>query len=252
MPSKNSFEISGDLIYIKNPNWDRIAVASIRNDYCDEIQNVTWTKRGDYLHNKKLGYLHRYIMAKWYGEDMLLSMTKDDYVVDHMDNDGFNCVIENLSFLSNAENKAKGLTFDKLNKDRLHIALSIFKDFSTGLFQSTIKFNYQPSLICSSINEPAYIELAYLLYGSDYAAMLLDWQQILNEYYKSYTFSPECLRCDDYHIEGGYGKIISVKEYDRIMLTPSKHGKVYFNRIQYKKGWLPTDKEQFFHLIRTQ
>lgn len=252
MASKNSFEISGDYIIIKQTDWNKDAIASIRDDYSSELQSVTWTKKGEYLHNQKLGYLHRYIVKKWYGDEVLQSMTDADYVVDHMDNDGFNCSIENLSFLSNAENKSKGLTFDQINKDKLHIALSIFKDFSTGLYQSTIKFNYPPSLICSSINEPAFIELAFLLYGDDYETMLLDCRQILNEYYKSYTFSPERLRFDDYQIEGAYGKTVSVDEYDRKMFTPSNHGKVYFKKINYKQGWLPTDKVHYFHLFNKQ
>lgn len=248
MASRNSFEIVGDHIYIRNPRWNGAAVATVRDDYIDEIQSVTWGLSNGYVHNQQLGYLHRYIMSKWYGESVLDSMTEADYVVDHMDNDGFNCSIDNLSFLSNAENKAKGLTFDQLNKDKMHIALSIFKDFSTGLYQTTIFFNYPPTLTFPGIDDPAYIQLAYLLYGNDYSTMLLDSSQILNEYYKSYTFSPEYLRCDDYHIEGTYGKVVSVEEYDRIMNASSMQPKVAFVRRGYIQGWKPEDKKEFFYL----
>lgn len=248
MASKNKFQISGNQIYIQNSRWSKLAVASIRDDYIDEIQSVTWGKSGEYVHSKQFGYLHRYIMGKWYGEDVLKTMTNAGYVVDHMDNDGFNCVIDNLSFLENAENKAKGLTFDQKNKDKMHIALSIFKDFGTGLYQMTIFFNYPPTLVMSNVDKPAYIELAYFLYGEDYSTMLLDGRQILNEYYKSYTFSPEYLRCEDYHIEGSYGRVITVEEYDRIMNMPSTHTKVAFIRKGYIKGWRPTDEKHFFCL----
>ena len=47
--SKNKFEIYGDKILISHPNWDFIASATIRDDYAEELQSVTWTKVGEYL-----------------------------------------------------------------------------------------------------------------------------------------------------------------------------------------------------------
>jgi hypothetical protein len=89
MASKNTFLIIGDEITINNQNWDKPSIATIRDDYIDEIQSVTWPKNGDYLYNKAYGYLHIYIMKKWYGEEQYSAMKESDYVVDHMDNDGF-------------------------------------------------------------------------------------------------------------------------------------------------------------------
>lgn len=63
--SKNKFEIYGDKILISHPNWDFIASATIRDDYAEELQSVTWTKVGEYLYSNKLEkYLHIYIMQK--------------------------------------------------------------------------------------------------------------------------------------------------------------------------------------------
>ena len=87
--SKNNFTISGDMITIAHPDWDFIATATIRDDYAEEFQSVTWSKKGEYLYNEKLGgYLHIYIMKKWYGEETYEQMSADGYVVDHMDNNG--------------------------------------------------------------------------------------------------------------------------------------------------------------------
>ena len=80
-------------------------------------------KNGKYFYNAKLGYLHRYIMEKWYTKEILDTMTADNFVVDHMDGDGFNCNINNLCFLSRNENVAKGNTLDIECKNTEHIAL---------------------------------------------------------------------------------------------------------------------------------
>ncbi len=73
--SKNTFSISGDKIYITRPEWNYMACATVRADYAEEIQNATCgLNNGRYLYNQKLGYLHAYIMKKWYGEDVCQSM----------------------------------------------------------------------------------------------------------------------------------------------------------------------------------
>ena len=73
--SKNTFEIDGDTISITRPEWGFKAYATIREDYLDEIQSVTWGLSNDrYLYNSKLGTLHSYIMKKWYGEEFCQEM----------------------------------------------------------------------------------------------------------------------------------------------------------------------------------
>lgn len=122
--SKNTFTISGDMITISHPDWDFIATATIQDDYAEKFQSVTWSKKGEYLYNEKLGgYLHIYIMKKWYGEETYEQMSADGYVVDHMDNNGRNCCIDNLFFLLENENKAKGFTVDQYSEEKTHIAL---------------------------------------------------------------------------------------------------------------------------------
>ena len=85
---------------IGHPDWEFVATASVKEEYLTEIQRVTWSQKGRYLYNESLGgYLHIYIMKKWYGDDVYEQMKNDGYVVDHMDNDGHNCCIDNLCFL---------------------------------------------------------------------------------------------------------------------------------------------------------
>jgi len=65
-------------------------------------------------------YIH---CEKWYEEEFYEAMKANDYVVDHMDNNGYNCCIENLCFLTSDENKAKGMAVDKLSREKMHIAV---------------------------------------------------------------------------------------------------------------------------------
>ena len=53
--SKNTFRISGDVIYISRPEWDFIACATVREDYKKEIQEATWgLQNGRYLYTAGL------------------------------------------------------------------------------------------------------------------------------------------------------------------------------------------------------
>lgn len=82
------------------------------------------------------------MIAKWYGEDVLSNLTEKGYVVDRMNNDHMDCRISNLEFLKHNRNVAKGMYLDKEAKQiRYRLAVSLFKDFSTGCYQITIGFN---------------------------------------------------------------------------------------------------------------
>lgn len=247
--SKNNFSITGNSIYISRPEWDFIAQATIRDDYVEEIQSVTWGLQNDrYPHNAKLGTLHSYIMKKWYGEELCAEMKEKGFVIDHMDNESHNCCIENLYFLAEAYNKAKGMTFDQENKDKRYIALTMSRDFNTGLFQITISFNYPATLKLEGFEPPAVVELAYLLYEGDYRTVIADAQDILMDYKSDYTFRPEKLRAIDYHIEGCIGKVLPPEVHEEYLSGSHGHGVVYFDRIAPRKGWSKEEKEEFFIL----
>lgn len=148
--SKNKFEIVNNDVYITKDEWSIIGMTTYREDYYEELTSKTWrltkansnTDDKGYLSNSTLGLLHRYIAAKWYGEDVLKEMTEKGYVVDHMNNNHVDCRISNLEFLKKSYNTAKGQAFDVDSKDmKRHIAVNLFKDFSTGYYQITIGCN---------------------------------------------------------------------------------------------------------------
>ena len=126
--SKNKFEIINDEIHISKEGWPLIGLTTYREDYYEELTSKTWTltkansETNDkgYLSNKTLGLLHRYIVAKWYGQDVLDTMTQKGFVVDHLNNNHTDCRISNLEFLKKAYNTAKGQAFDVDSKMMEH------------------------------------------------------------------------------------------------------------------------------------
>lgn len=247
--SKNKFDVDGDEVSISQENWDFRATASIRDDYAEEIQSVTWSKKGAYLYSNRLNtYLHIYIMEKWYGKETCEQMKSDGYVVDHMDNDGHNCCIDNLCFLAGNENTAKGLTLDKYKSEKEYIALSLFKDFSTDLIQMTISFNYPAAAKMRSIDGLAIIDFAHLLYECEYEMVLIDAKAILHEYKRDFAFDPEKLHCADFHIEGKYGKQPSKEAYDRYIGGDHEHTVFFISKTAPLYGWRVEDNRHLFSL----
>lgn len=245
--SKNTFDICGDVIYISRSEWDFVVHATIRDDYVDEIQSVTWglNSKG-YVYNSKYGYLHSYVMKKWYGDDFCNEMKEKGFVIDHMDNDKHNCCIDNFWFLKNSYNKAKGLTFDQENVDKRYIALSIYKDWETELFQIAIFFNYPATLRASNFDKPAVVELAYLLYEGDYRNVIMDALSILMEYKEKYTFTPENVRAIDYHIEGCIGYVFPPEVHEEYLRGQHGHTVAYFHKMAPLKKWTKDLGERYF------
>lgn len=115
MPSNNTFERFNDEVHIRKDGWQHVGLTTYRDDYYNELTSSTWnftnpnseTDDKGYLKSSSLGLLHRYIMGKWYGEDVLQEMTEHGYVVDHMNNIHHDCRISNLEFLKKAYNTAR-------------------------------------------------------------------------------------------------------------------------------------------------
>lgn len=248
MEEQTIYEISEQEMEIFRPSWNKRAKITVRDDYRDEIIKHKWSLINGYPHNSKLGYLHIYIMNKWYGSDMCEKMKKNNFVIDHMNNNHMDVTIRNLAFLNADENVAKGHHFDKVNKGKMYIALSMFRDFDKELFQVTINFNYPAKIIHPDITEPAVLMIAYLLYDDDYPKVIFDCQQILNEYYKKYTISPIYLRCIDYDLEGCYGEQYSKEVYDYYMSGKHGHRVCFFYSRAPRKDWDTNTKLERFYL----
>ena len=238
--SKNTFTLDGNTVFINRDGWNSLARATYREDYYDELCNYTWSVTKGYPRNGRLGRLHRYMVAKWYGQEVLDDLTDKGYVVDHLDNDHMNCEISNLEFLKHNRNVAKGMYLDKERKqmnDR--IALSLFKDFKEGLYQITIGFNDAYMLKDESGNEYD-VSAIKLLYNCDYSLVILDAESILTQYDKSGSISLESLRyCDKRIIKSPNIELIGEEEnklFVEIYLVLG-NGKATLRSIYYDEGW---------------
>ena len=187
-------------------------------------------------------------MEKWYTKEILDTMTADNFVVDHMDGDGFNCNINNLCFLSRNENVAKGNTLDIECKNTEHIALKMFKDFQTELIQITIFFNYPAKLMLEGLERDAVVELAFLLYDADYRIVINDARSIMLDYRNNYEFIPNKLRFIDYQIEGSYGVAPGIKWFEEYISGKHGHGVALLNRVAPIKNWTKEKKREYISI----
>lgn len=254
MTSKNKFEIVNGNVHISREGWKRIAEVTYHEDYYEELTSVTWTEVNGYIKNAKYGYLHRYMMEKWYGKELLEEMTRRGWVVDHMNNNGHDCRICNLEFLSSRHNVAKGQTLDVESEEmKYHLALNMFKDFSTGLYQISIGFNDDIYLWDIEKGERRLINSLYLLYDCDYRLVINDAEQILLEYQTEKKFSLANLKFIDYKCEYPPEIEFTEQELDEIVNGDrwfvERDGKLYFiagknNWVlsaHYKEGWTASD-----------
>lgn len=250
MAVNNTFEICGDTINIMQDGWPRLAFATYRADYYDELSSHTWSLKNGYPSNSTLGGgLHRYMMAKWYGQDVLDDMTAKGYVVDHMNNEHMDCRVCNLEFLKHDRNVAKGQYLDKEARQMIHrLAVRVFKDFSTGCYQITIGCN---DTIVSVDDEGAehYINEIKLLYNCGYALVVLDAEAVLTEYEATGRFSISTLHCCDKHIKEAPPITLSDEEKkqafvirDGVPYLILGNGQTYINAVHYDKGWIPPEK----------
>ncbi|MBQ6163205.1 MAG: hypothetical protein IJK23_01890 [Clostridia bacterium] len=244
--SKNSFAVNGDTIFIGRPEWETLAMCTYRDDYYSELSSHTWGLNNGYPSNSSLGGgLHRYMMAKWYGKDVLEDMTAKGYVVDHMNNNHMDCRICNLEFYKNNRNVAKGQYLDKEIPLQYGIALNIFKDFTTGCYQITIGCNDTIKTNTGSI-----VNSIKLLYDSKYPMVVLDAERILTEYTDEHTITLSNLGFCRMHLDYALDLDLTDKEKEQAFVIRNGelffvigNGKTYINAVNYDEGWTPPQKK---------
>ena len=245
--SKNTCVVNDETITIMRSEWDKNALASYREDYYEELTSHTWGLKNGYPNNDALGGgLHRYMMAKWYGEDVLSQFTENGYVVDHMNNNHMDCRITNLEFLKKAYNTAKGQSFDMDSRSmRFRIAVNIFKDFATGLYQITIGCNDSIGQQFSD-GKIRWINSIKLLYNCDYSIVINDAENILRIYDTEERIALSNNNACDVRIN--YAPDIQLTEEEAKQAFVFRDGQTYMvvgnghtylNTIPFDKGWTP-------------
>lgn len=247
MSSKNSISIIEDEIRIDRKEWPRSAITTFREDYYEELSSVTWTLKNGYLHNTKFGYLHRYVMRKWYGETLFSHMTQHNWVVDHMNGNKMDCRISNLEFLPIRYNVAKGQTIDvDSERLRMHIALTLCKDFTTGYYQIHIGCNDDISLYDVTQHRIiCHLARISFLYNLDYQLVISDAISILLNYKFSKKINISTLQCIDWKAEPTVA--IALRENEIGQPIIARNGSLYANigngiwfySSGVEKGWAP-------------
>lgn len=172
----------GERIYFSDKVATRLGMTNFNNELWEKIRDLNFRVdyKGKYIYCSKLKKtLHQIVMDFYYGESVRKEMYKNKFIIEHHDNDGFNCCVENLSFYPDDKNKSKAFGYDKDRVKMMDIvAMNIFKDFNTQKYQITLAFN-KPFLFKW---EDKCIELAslYLVYSNDYRIVINDATNILD------------------------------------------------------------------------
>lgn len=243
---KNTFSVRDNRIYIWRDEWKSLAITDYRADYIDEIRSVTWREKNGYVYCEKFGYLHRYIMKKWYGEELFDEMAQNGWVIDHMNNNKFDCRISNLEFIAKNYNTAKGQTTDvEIEKLRHNIAVTLCKDFNTGYYQVHIGCNDNVLLVNKNTEEKLPLGVLKLLYNCDYKLVINDVDRILICYCENRQFSLDSLHFCDYKAVFRKMVVLEEEEYGHPIIE--RDGEYYvvpgngiwIHSSSVDEGWLP-------------
>lgn len=158
-------------------------VVSTINWYVDERKIIKKEKTYIYTGSKKFGdfkKLHQIVMLLWYGEKEVQSAYQRRFIIEHHNNDAFDCRISNLSFATNDLNLTKAHSFDK-NQPKLlqHAGVNFYKDFETQQYQITIAFT--KDYILSIDGKRVLVDSIFLLYEDNFRIVYTDANRIVDE-----------------------------------------------------------------------
>ncbi|MBP1931980.1 hypothetical protein [Ammoniphilus resinae] len=178
-------EVWNDKISINIIGMEKLAFVDYTPEMYDLIKNARFRIPETEEAKEKYKYpysneynktLHQISFDYYFGEEFRKEAYKKDYIIEHLDNDGFNCSISNLFLLKKIKNTYKGWNFDKVSEESKHIAaLKIYHVLENRTFQITIAFNeeYRNAHTGKSLGE------VRLLYPYNYEIVLQDAEQII-------------------------------------------------------------------------
>lgn len=143
MQNNIKYETCGDKVTFFKEGWKCVAQVDNIPELVELVKQHSWSDNNGYLYCGKLKeYLHRVVIEFKIGKDKLSELTKNGFVVDHLNNDEkYNCCLDNLHIISSDSNIAKGHTVDKDIKDLLLKAGIGLFCLKNGLYQIAVGFN---------------------------------------------------------------------------------------------------------------
>ncbi|MEC0243588.1 hypothetical protein P4H66_27595, partial [Paenibacillus dokdonensis] len=171
-------KVWNDKISININGTDKLAFVDYTPGMYDLIRNARFRTSENEEAKQKYKYpysneykktLHQISFDYYFGEEYRKEAYSKDYIIEHLDNDGFNCSISNLFLLKKIKNTYKGWYFDKVVHDSKHIAaLTIYHVLENKTFQITIAFNEE----YRNAHNGKLLERVRLLYSYSYETVL--------------------------------------------------------------------------------
>lgn len=227
----------GERIYFNDESVSKLGYTNYNKGIWNIIKDQKFTikyktlkddkKEPKYIWCSKLQKtLHQIVIDYYYGEDIRKEMYKNKFIIEHHDNNGFNCCIENLSFLSGDRNKSKAFGFDK-DRERMmdRVAINIFKDFETKRYQVTLFFNKD---FAFKWNDRMHnIASMHLLYEDSYKLVLNDCTNILDLIEEKGQANINKLNCIKFEFDECLKVIVTEEEKDAPIII--RDGVLYLN-----------------------
>lgn len=74
-----------------------------------DYQDIGLDEMAGYLKSSKYGLLHQLVIKHFYGPDILKAAYKSKYIIEYIDNNGYECTYKNLALVPKKLNTSKGL-----------------------------------------------------------------------------------------------------------------------------------------------
>ena len=177
---------TGDVIELKRDQWNgKTAKISNYPGLLDAVKQYTWTYSSGlhpYLISAKSKMsLHKFVLCFLYGTDEVNNMLSNDNIIEHLDNDGLNCIFDNLHIVSADYNKAKAFTIDKEIPSYHgipHFITDVYYSQRGHYYQMQIFLNDNLFYVFAERRQPVPVEEFFLQYES-FRELYIDWLYIL-------------------------------------------------------------------------
>ena len=222
--------INNDTIEFRLQDNRLVGLTNYREDIWEEFNSVNWyinlknldTQDKSYVYTgsgkfAKKKDLHVIVMIKWYGEETVIEAHQNGYIVEHFDNEEYNCMIQNLAFVSNDLNLAKAHLYDKERvKYKNIVAVNFFKDLETQRYQATFGFNREVKL---QDKEKFFdVTALKLVYPDDYRQLFQDLTNAMHHIISNQTINLNLLSHEYKEINPSIYIISSSKEELPVMI----------------------------------
>ena len=227
---KMEYEEIGDLYHLKRKQWgNKEAYITKDPELLEEVLKYTWTDTKEehpYLQCSKLKTtLHKFVLSFLYGEEYVQLMLDEKNIIEHLDNNGFNCAYENLHILSEDWNKAKAFSIDKMNEEKI-----VFPQYCTDVYYDHNDRVFQMQIVMTEdlyINDDTGVSLErFVCRYKEFKNLFIDWIYLLDSKDKGF-FEIEKFHANKIYFKERPQLHLPLEEQERPFII--RDGKLYLN-----------------------